>query len=113
MEADAGPPGQNQGRAAEAGAPAVPAESLGSAALAHRLLRWPSQGDKSAVVTESYLDDSYQQRDENGRLLKPVIMPWWGAAPAPVEEEVVMPSSPSSDTRESELAGMVAGLEAS
>jgi hypothetical protein len=38
-------------------------------------------GDKSNVVTESFIGDTYADRDENGRLTDGVMGNWWGFIP--------------------------------
>jgi hypothetical protein len=43
-------------------------------------------GDKSTIVTESFLGDGYQERDENGELLFGARGNWWGHIPEHVSE---------------------------
>lgn len=48
-------------------------------------------GDQSNVVTESFLGDTYAERDENGRLTDGVLGNWWGAIPLHVTTRSHLP----------------------
>jgi len=43
-------------------------------------------GDKSTIVTESFVGDDYQARDENGELFRAARGNWWGHIPEHVSE---------------------------
>eukprot|EP01043_Picozoa_sp_COSAG02_P032393 COSAG02_NODE_2162_length_9623_cov_3.592923_5_plen_607_part_00 len=54
-------------------------------------------GDKSTIVTESFVGDDYQARDENGELLWGARGNWWGHIPEHVSERSQLAPTKADD----------------